>query len=284
MGAFGCQGPQGLSRFHYGTGADCAAESGPKPISLQVSLEPLRHEFDQFQGVPRVVALMPHMGCERGAEILREEVLDAYPGADLRLIVIWQDIARTKGAAAAASRATLFLQDPRVTAFHDCSGLAGRAFARDNLPIAEAREVFLFYPAGTTWPRPGGAYSDRAGREPIDFDLGDLDHLAGSQLGSEPPAQSLGSGSGTRSGFANSFTTLDGSSVQDPAMGRGTAGARRTSGVNELTPHTDSWVHQLGRVAPEKFCTPQELPGQMRRAVQALLAQADARRQRLARR
>lgn len=259
LGASGCQGPDGLSRFHYGSGADCAADKGPKPLSLQVSLDPLRHEFDRFSDVPRVVALMPHMGCERGAEILRQDVLDAYPNSDLRLFVIWQDLARTEGAAAAAGRATLFLQDPRVTAFHDCSGLAGRAFARDKLPIAEAREVFLFYPAGTTWPQPGG-----------------------SRLDAKAPLGDLGRGSRPRTGagFASSFTSFDvGAAATDRA-----AGARKTSGVTEVTPHTDNWVHHLGRVAPDKFCTPQELPSEMRKAVALLLAKADARRLRLARR
>lgn len=206
--------PAGVSRFHYGDGAQCAVESRAVPVSLASSLDPLRCAFDQCSEVPRVVALLPHMGCERGAAILRQEVLDAHPGADLRLFVIWQDVARTPDAAQAAARATRLLDDPRVVAFHDCAGLAGRAFARGNLPVAEAREVFLFYPAGASWPKP--------------------------------------------------------------------AGARRASAVPEETPATDQWVHQLGRVRPEKFCTPQELPLEMREAVGRLLRQAEERRGALA--
>ncbi len=263
----GCQGPGGMSPFHYGGGADCAMDVGPKPVSLEVSLDPLRDEFDRYADVPRVVALMPHMGCERGAEILREQVLDAYPTSDLRLLVIWQDIARTEGAAAAASRATLSLMDERVTAFHDCSGLAGRAFARGNLPVAEAREVFLFYPAGKTWPRSVASGSE----EP-------LQSVQGSASADRPR---------TETGFNSSFRTVGDAARPDGVRRHGSrqgAGARKTSGVTDITPWTDSWVHQLGRVAPEKFCTPQELPGEMRQAVQRLLAQAETRRQRLARR
>lgn len=208
-----CQGPGGVSRFHYGDGALCSVERTERaPTSLQSSLDPLRDAFDAHVDVPRVVALMPHMGCERGAAILRSEVLDAHPGEDLRLFVIWQDVARTPNAAQAAARASRSLDDQRVIAFHDCAGLAGRAFARGKLPVAEAREVFLFYPAGASWPKPGAA--------------------------------------------------------------------RRASSAS--TPATDDWVHQLGRVRPEKFCTPTQLPREMRAAVGRLLEQARARRARLA--
>ncbi|MFT7170723.1 MAG: hypothetical protein ACI80K_003873, partial [Paracoccaceae bacterium] len=49
----------------------------------------------------------------------------------------------------------------------------------------------------------------------------------------------------------------------------------------EHPPQTESWVHQLGRVAPERFCTPEELPRAIRRTVQRLLDDADVRRERL---
>lgn len=214
LAAPACQGPGGVSPFHYGDGALCSVEStDDQPTSLRTSLEPLRDAFDAHTDVPRVVALMPHMGCERGAEILRSEVLDAHRGEDLRLFVIWQDVARTPDAAQAAARASRSLDDDRVIAFHDCAGLAGRAFARGKLPVAEAREVFLFYPAGASWPTAGGA--------------------------------------------------------------------RRTAATPDPTPATDDWVHQLGRVRPEKFCTPGELPREMRLAVRRLLDQARARRERM---
>lgn len=212
----GCQAPNGATPFAYGslpTSAE-ALEADDTPISLEASLQPLRQAFDKESEVPRVVALMPHMGCERGAEILRREVLSAHPDRDLALFVIWQDEARTGGAAAAA-RATGYLADPRVTAFHDCSGIAGRAFARGNLPVAEAREIFLFYPAGMTWP------SD-----------------------------------GTRPMTAKPVSA-------------------------ERPPQTDKWVHQLGRVAPERFCTPEELPRAIRQTVKRLLDDADLRRKHL---
>ena len=178
-------GPSGATTYHYGEGvAPAAAEL----VSLEASLEPLREAFDAHVDVPRVLALMPHMGCERGAAILRSEVLDAHRGEDLRLFVIWQDVARTPDAAQAAARANRSLDDDRVIAFHDGSGRAGRAFARGKLPVAEAREVFLFYPAGASWPR--------------------------------------------------------------------SSDARRTLADRVRTPATDDWVHQLGRVRPEKYCTP----------------------------
>lgn len=216
FGLTGCQAPMGATPFAYGSAPACSslAPEMIEPESLRTSLAPLRTAFDDHAEVPRLVALMPHMGCERGAAILRREVLDAHPDRDLALFVIWQDEARTGGAAAAA-RATAYLDDPRVTAFHDCSGIAGRAFARGNLPVAEAREVFLFYPAGLRWP----------------------------------------------------------SSDALPMQARPVA--------HERPPRTDSWVHQLGRVAPERFCTPEELPRAIRRTVQRLLDDAAVRRREL---
>jgi len=208
-----CQGPAGASAFHYGDGARSSVPlSAAEPISLDTSLESLREAFDAHVDVPRVLALMPHMGCERGAAILRSEVLDAHRGEDLRLFVIWQDVARTPDAAQAAARASRSLQDDRVIAFHDGSGLAGRAFARGKLPVAEAREVFLFYPAGASWPT--------------------------------------------------------------------SSGDRRTPAGTGQTPATDEWVHQLGRVRPEKYCTPKDLPREMRLAVRLLLEQARERSER----
>lgn len=215
-GFSGCQAPAGATPFAYGSAPACSqvvAEPN-RPISLRDSLDPLRQAFDASSEVPRIVALMPHMGCERGAEILRREVLSMHPGQDLALFVIWQDEARTGGADAAA-RASGYLRDPRVTAFHDSSGIAGRAFACGNLPVAEAREVFLFYPAGLTWPEEG-----------------------------------------TR-----------------PMNARPVAAQR--------PPKTENWVHQLGRVAPERFCTPEELPLAIRATVARLLEDAEIRRQKI---
>ena len=212
----GCQAPVGATPYAYGSAPTCAETlaEDEKPLCLGASLDPLRAAFDERSEVPRVVALMPHMGCEHGAEILRREVLSAHPDRDLALFVIWQDEARTGGADAAA-RATGYLRDPRVTAFHDLNGIAGRAFARGNLPVAEAREIFLFYPAGMTWPS-----------------------------------------NGTRPMSARPVSA-------------------------ERPPQTDNWVHQLGRVAPERFCTPEELPQAIRLTVQRLLDDADVRRKHL---
>jgi len=274
-GLVGCQGPAGLSGFHYGEGEDCTMASGPTPVSLLDSLDPLREEFDHHGDLPRVVVLMPHMGCERGAAILREQVLDAYPDEELRLLVIWQDVARTQGAAAAARRATLLLDDPRVTAFHDCSGLAGRAFARGNLPVAEARELFLFYPAGTAWPSPSApGFGDRRTARLLD------EPLRPGQGAGEGPKPRIGTG---LHGFnAAGAPAADVSRTQDGTRRKPVA--RRTSGVTDITPRTEDWVHRLGRVVPEKFCTRQELPGEIRSAVGRLVSLAAERRQRLARR
>ena len=212
----GCQAPGGASPFAYGAAPECdeALLALDKPIPLTSTLAPLRQAFDEHSEMPRVVALMPHMGCEGGAAILRREVLSAHEGEDLALFVIWQDEARLGGAAAAA-RASEYLKDPRVIAFHDCGGVAGRGFARGNLPVAEAREVFLFYPAGIKWP------SD-----------------------------------GTRPRSARPVSP-------------------------ERPPQTDKWVHQLGRVAPERFCTAEELPQAIRLTLQRLMDDAKVRRGRL---
>ena len=212
VGSLGaCQAPPGATTFHYGDARAVSVRSQPEPrlVSLVDSLEPLRKEFDSACEVPRVIALLPHVHCERGAELLREHVLDAYPTDDLRLFVIWQDIARSQRMPAAAARVTENLSDRRVVGFHDGEGRAGRAFARGKLPVAEAREVFLFYPAGLRWPT------------------------------SERP--------------------------------KGQPGGR------DVTPDTEQWVHQFGRVSPERFCSPKELPGAMREAVKRLVEQARAR-------
>ena len=57
--------------------------------------------------------------------------------------------------------------------------------------------------------------------------------------------------------------------------------ARRTLADRVRTPATDDWVHQLGRVRPEKYCTPGDLPREMRLAVGRLLDQARERRRSL---
>lgn len=206
-----CQGPGGPTRFVYGDGAACRQAAVETPTSLEASLDPLREAFDAHSDVPRMIVLMPHMGCENGAQVLRREVLDANPGADLRLFVIWQDVVRNADHDA-ARRASLHLDDERVVAFYDCAGRAGRAFASGNLPVAEAREVFLFYPAGLTWPK---------------------------------------------------------------------RSARPANAPTAAPPRTENWVHQLGRVAPERFCTPEELPVAIRRTMGHLLADAAQRRERL---
>lgn len=202
-----CQGPGGPTDFVYGGAAQCARVDFVEPMALQDSLGPLQQAFDRHADVPRMVVLMPHVGCERGAEILRREVLDAHPDADLRLFIIWQDLVRN-ARPEAAERASRFLDDERVISFYDCEGLAGRAFATGNLPVAEARELFLFYPAGLTWPK---------------------------------------------------------------------AGAQPTSARVAMPPRTERWVHQLGRVAPERFCTAEELPRAIRVTMDRLLEEAAIR-------
>lgn len=213
-GAASCMAPPGVTPYYYGEGEDCVLDR-TAPTVLDVSLAPLRDVFDDHSEVPRIVVLLPHMGCEKGAEILRREVLDAHPNEELRLIVVWQDTVRS-GDERAASRATAYLEDERVSAFFDSSGVAGRAFARGNLPVAEAREVFLFYPAGLRWPR-----------------------------------------------------------ADDAAMS-----ARP---VADAPPRTETWVHQLGRVAPERFCTPEELPLAIRATVRHLLEDSARQAERRAR-
>lgn len=224
----GCQGPGGVARSFYGAGAGCTVQADRHaPVLLADSLAPLTETFDRDAEVPRVVALLPHLTGEKGAEVLRDHVLRPFAGQDLRLYVIWQDVGRARDSEA-ARRATAALEsDPRVTCFHDCSGLAGRAFARGKLPVAEAREVFLFYPAGTRW-------------------------VGGERL--EPAGSDVTSRRARR--------------------------ARVTAG--RATPDPDSWVHRLGRVVPERFCSPRELPLAMRERVQRLLDHAASRKAALA--
>src|SRR6056297_231400 len=75
----GCQGPGGYSVTYFGTGEACSkrAYEDAGPVCLEGTLEPLQSTFDADAERPRIIALLPHLGCERGAEILREQVLDA---------------------------------------------------------------------------------------------------------------------------------------------------------------------------------------------------------------
>ncbi|MEL6429069.1 MAG: hypothetical protein AAFU73_22125 [Planctomycetota bacterium] len=212
-----CQGPEGVATSWFGGGELCSERSTRDigPVSLFGTISPLQDAFDEDVESPRIIALLPHVACENGARVLREEILDPFDDADLRLYVVWQDVG-LRNDRAAALRASSHLRDPRVTCFHDASGLAGRAFARGKLPVAEAREVFLFYPAGVAWPRTDGG------------------------------------------------APFVGASAPPPTGGD--------------APDTESWVHRLGRFAPERFCTPRELPRAMRDRARDLIEQAAARR------
>lgn len=127
----------------------------PEPVDLAClgdSLDALREEFNANQDRPRLVTLLsPDCSpCELGSRAVRESVLEAYPGADLKTFVVWVDVG-PRSSLEAARRRGASLADPRVSQYHDPDQLAGRAFAERLLPTTLAWDVYLFYPPGVRW-------------------------------------------------------------------------------------------------------------------------------------
>ena len=139
--AAGCQGPPECDVHH-------AVETAPM-VPIVDSLRPLAEAFDSRAEVPRIVALLPDRcdGCGAGLDSIRSGVLESFPGRDLHVFVIFPGHLVCDGCGSKVDS----ILDTRVTLFRDPEGRAARAFARGLLPVAEARQLFLFYPAGARW-------------------------------------------------------------------------------------------------------------------------------------
>jgi hypothetical protein len=117
---------------------------------LGSSLGPLESAFDARVEVPRVVALLPVRcaDCACGLDAVRRSILRAFPEEDLHVFVVLPPGDACDGCGAEMVGA---LVDQRITYFRDREGYAARTFARGLLPVAEASEMFLFYPRGALW-------------------------------------------------------------------------------------------------------------------------------------
>jgi len=119
-------------------------------IPLDGSLAALEETFDRFKDVPRVVVLLPPRCevCASGLASVRINLLEAFPRRGLHVLVV---LAGGECCDACGAAVLERLEDERVTVFEDRAGVAGRAFTRGLLPVAEACDVFLFYPRGARW-------------------------------------------------------------------------------------------------------------------------------------
>jgi hypothetical protein len=84
---------------------------------------------------------------------VHRSIIQAYPDADLSIIIVWIDILENDYEATARLAAAAFPPDARVLHFHDPNRKAGRAIAA-GLGGAEgevAWDVYLFYEAGSQW-------------------------------------------------------------------------------------------------------------------------------------
>lgn len=140
--AVACQGPPVQHAI--------VREASVPSIALGSSLDPLQVAFDARVEVPRLVALLPVRcaECACGLDAVRRSILRAFPDEGLHVFVVLPpgDVCDGCGADMVGA-----LIDQRVTYFRDREGHAARTFARGLLPVAQASEMFLFYPRGTRW-------------------------------------------------------------------------------------------------------------------------------------
>ncbi len=88
---------------------------------------------------------------------MRDEILEAFPNADISVSIIWIPMRAPDSEAVAKVAASSFI-DPRVRQFYDPKKLVGRAVARGLGHDGTAWDTYLFYAGETAWtdlpPRP----------------------------------------------------------------------------------------------------------------------------------
>ncbi len=88
---------------------------------------------------------------------MRDEILEAFPNADLRVSIVWIPMLFADSEAAAEFAASS-LTDPRVRQFYDAEKLVGRIVAMSLGHDGTAWDTYLFYDRETVWtdlpPRP----------------------------------------------------------------------------------------------------------------------------------
>ncbi len=149
-------------------------------VPIKETLQPVIDRFNADKDKPRVVALLSPTcgGCVHAANAIFAEAVEAYPDADLSVLVIWEPMLASDNEAAARVSARIF-DDPRVHQFWDADRLSGFTYSTETYPqrlgqIAEAMpddhflkarfdtvagspervpmwDFALFYPPGVEW-------------------------------------------------------------------------------------------------------------------------------------
>ena len=84
---------------------------------------------------------------------MQKGILDAFPDADLDVLVIWISMMEADKYDAAEEAAGKF-SDARVRQFYDPQRVAGRALAKRLGHSGEiAWDMYFFYPAGAIWQK-----------------------------------------------------------------------------------------------------------------------------------
>ncbi len=91
----------------------------------------------------------------QGARAVQRAIIQAYPDADISIVIVWIDMLENDYEATAQQAAARFARDARVRHFHDPRRLAGRAIAA-SLGAPEdqvAWDIYLFYRPGSQWTK-----------------------------------------------------------------------------------------------------------------------------------
>jgi hypothetical protein len=153
-----------------GQGLESEMRDHVQVTSLKGSIEPLRDHFNAEAQGRRFIAILSSTCqlCIAGAQAVQESVLDAYPDAALSVTIIWVDMLRADGEAAASKSAQIF-DDVRVTQFYDPTFRSSKVFAKDVLHAdgGPAWDMYLYYEPGATWdaapPKPEEWYHQLSG-------------------------------------------------------------------------------------------------------------------------
>ncbi|NIX01122.1 MAG: hypothetical protein GWN13_23345, partial [Phycisphaerae bacterium] len=122
-------------------------------IPLDNSIKSLKHHFNSNKDKVRFVALLsPNCGwCMKGAEAIRETVLDAYPNGDISVSIVWIDMLQGDNLELAQKHAPI-LNDFHVTHFYDADHLLGKSIAGILGGDGEiVWDIYLFYDKNTEW-------------------------------------------------------------------------------------------------------------------------------------
>jgi len=145
---------------------------------LAGSLEPVRAEFNQLAGHPRLLMVLAPACpvCLEGAETVRRELLRDHE--DLRVLAVWMEALPFDITRNPARRVETFADEPRMRHFYDMQQVAGKALLErldwvgDSVPW----DVFLLYPSGVTWddrlPEPAAWFHQRQEADSTHFRTG----------------------------------------------------------------------------------------------------------------